>query len=141
MKCANPKCSKELTEDSDRSENVLMNLGKDNANYSFYLKLFKEKEHGLHEACAEAVIKSEKLEQYEKILGPIFDKLNRSQIKGYDTEAIVTAFFSQHRFLQNEAIIVLKAIIDRIGAKAGDPGYTDPRNQWAIDWCKKASNV
>jgi hypothetical protein len=139
MKCS--KCFKELPEDLDRSENVLMNLGKDNANYHFYMRLFKEKEQGLHEACAEAVIKSEKLEQYEKILGPIFDKLNRSQIKGYDTEAIVTAFFSQHRFLQNEAIIVLKAIIDRIGAKAGDPGYTDPRNQWALDWCKKASNA
>ena len=50
MKCA--KCFKELPEDLDRSEKVLMNLGKDNANYPFYLKLFKEKEHGLHEECA-----------------------------------------------------------------------------------------
>jgi len=136
MKCA--KCFKELTEDQDRS-NLLMDL--ENDNVESYKKLFQDENLGLHENCAKEVIKEEKFHQYLKTMAPFFKKLNRSQIRDCDTEAIVSAFFNQHRYLQNEAIIVLKAIIDRIGAKAGDPGYTDPRNQWALDWCKKASNV
>jgi len=97
--------------------------------------------YGLHKECAEKVIMEEKVSYYKKALEPIFQKLNRSQFREVDMKAIVAAFCCEHRFLQNEAIILIKSIIETLGKKSGDPAWEDGRNSYGLAWCKKVSDL
>ena len=60
---------------------------------------------------------------------------------GVISDALVTCFFSQHRYLQNEMILGLKNIFAKIGEQSGNSMYEDPRNQWALKWCKAVSKI
>ena len=57
-----------------------------------------------------------------------------------DSDAVVESFFRQHRYLQNEMVVFLRNVLVKIGKKAGT-GFEDGRNQWALNWCKKISEV
>ena len=61
--------------------------------------------------------------------------------EGKDSDAVVEAFAGEHRHIQNEIIIFMRNVIIKLGKKAGDPAYEDGRNQWGLNWCKKASEV
>ena len=98
-------------------------------------------EYAVHSECMDAYIHKEKVEVYKKVLKPVFDKLNKSQITRYDVKAIAEAFSCEHRFLQSEMINIIRQIIEEIGKKFNDPGYIDARNQQALEWCWKAVQV
>jgi hypothetical protein len=59
----------------------------------------------------------------------------------YDSEAIVSLFFGDHRQLQADFLYFIMKILRKIGEKAGDARWTDARNEWAIEWAKKAGGL
>jgi hypothetical protein len=61
--------------------------------------------------------------------------------EGILTDALVTLFFSEHRYLQNEMIIGLLKILTKIGKESGNTMYEDPRNQWGLKMCKAISKL
>lgn len=93
-------------------------------------------------SCCEKEILRRKTEDYSKKLEPIFTALNRmGTLTKYDSQAIAAAFHSKHRYLQNEALCTLRAILAEIGKVSGDSCYEDPRNQWGLSWAKKAGDL
>jgi hypothetical protein len=60
---------------------------------------------------------------------------------GTVSDALVTCFFQQHRYLQNEMIVALRNLFVKIGQQSGNSMYEDPRNQWALKWCREISKM
>lgn len=139
MKCA--YCHKAIASDDDNYAHRLFIDLTDEQVPPHLKEIFSQDsdEYGLHEECVQTIVRQEKLEYYQKALEPIFEKLNRNQIRRADVEAIVEAFLSRHRYLQNEAIIIIRSIIELLGTKAENPCYEDGRNLWGLRWCKKVS--
>jgi hypothetical protein len=60
---------------------------------------------------------------------------------GLLTDAIVSLFFSEHRYLQNEMLMGLLKILTKIGKESGNVMYEDARNRWGLKWCKEVSEL
>ena len=94
-------------------------------------------------ACARKDALDKLVKEYKPFIEKFSHLINRC---GYDydgllSDAIVECFFSEHRYLQNEMILGIHKIFEKIGSHAGDVCYEDPRNQWALKWCKQVSQI
>jgi hypothetical protein len=91
--------------------------------------------------------KKERIQKLVKKYTPFMEKFSHLvnscafDHDGILTDAIVTMFFREHRYLQNEMIIGLLKIITKIGKESGNVMYEDPRNVWGLKWCKEVSKL
>jgi len=91
--------------------------------------------------------RKDKLDKAIKEFKPFIEKFSHMVNRcGYDhddiiSDAIVACFFNEHRYLEQEMIIALIKILSKIGKESGNVCYEDPRNQWALKWCKAASKL
>jgi hypothetical protein len=94
-------------------------------------------------ACARKYIVDKRKERYTGAMKEMFRLINNISFDhaDYDSEAIVSLFFGDHRQLQADFLYFIMKILRKIGEKAGDPCWTDPRNEWAIEWAKKAGGL
>lgn len=84
-----------------------------------------------------------KVEDFNKVMDAFGDMTNSSTLdfKGMESDAVVEAFLRQHRHLQGSMVAFLRKVLIKLGEKAGDPAYENGRNQWALEWCKKISEI
>ena len=75
------------------------------------------------------------MEMFSKMVNRGFDR------DGLVSDAVVSCFFHEHRFLQQEMILGLKKIITKIGEQSGSSMYQDGRNEWALKWCKEVGKL
>jgi hypothetical protein len=90
--------------------------------------------------------RKDKLDKMIKTLTPSMEKFSKMVNRGFDrdgvvSDAVVSCFFHEHRFLQHEMILGLKKIITKIGEQSGSSMYQDGRNEWALKWCKEVSKL
>jgi hypothetical protein len=106
------------------------------------LKL-KLKGWNLCKSCAKERYTKERIKEYTKVIEQFSKLVNNCAYDsdGVESDAIVAAFFHEHRQLQNDMISSLHRIFEKIGKHAGDSCYEDQRNQWALSWCKQASKL
>jgi hypothetical protein len=93
--------------------------------------------------CARKETVNSLVKKYGYLIKDLADLSNSTTCdhEGTLSDALVTVFTQQHRYLQNEIIILLLRIIKKIGALSGDSMYEDPRNQWALKWCREVSKL
>lgn len=124
-------CLKELNDDNPRD-----------TEYTNKLKL-KLKDWNLCRSCAKQRYTEERIKVYKDVIKEFARLVNNCAYDhdGVESDAIVAAFFYEHRQLQNDMISSLHRIFEKIGSHAGDGCYEDLRNQWALGWCKKVSKI
>ena len=105
--------------------------------------MIKFKGWNLCTACAKNRYITERIEYYKNMISTFSKLVNNCAFDydGIESDAIVIAFFKEHRQLQNDMIASLHRILGNIGKGSGDINYEDPRNQWALSWCKKVSEI
>ena len=93
--------------------------------------------------CARKENVQDKIKEFTPFMKAFSDMVNRAgfDYDGIVSDALVTCFFQQHRYLQNEMIIGLIKMFGKIGEQSGGTMYEDPRNEWALKWCKQASKM
>lgn len=93
--------------------------------------------------CAKKRYTEERISEYTGVIQAFSKLVNNCAFDhdGVESDAIVTAFFKEHRQLQNDMISSLHRIFAKIGSHEGDLSYEDPRNQWALSWCNKVSKI
>ena len=109
---------------------------------------YKEQEEFLEDVhicvnCSRKEKVQKKIREFTPFMGA-FSSLVNNTVYDHDgviSDALVTCFFSQHRYLQNEMILGLMKILSKIGEQSGNTMYEDPRNQWALKWCKAISKM
>ena len=111
-------------------------------NYINRLKI-KLKGWNLCEPCAKKRYLEERVEYYNKVIKEFAHLVNNCAFDhdGIETDAVVAAFFKEHRQLQNDMIAALHKIFGKIGEGSGNLMFEDPRNQWALSWCKQVSKL
>ena len=124
-------CLKELNDDYP-----------EDTEYTNKLKI-KLKDGHLCKECATKRYTEERIKVYTEVIKEFAHLVNNCayDYDGIESDAIVAAFFHEHRQLQNDMISSLHRIFEKIGKGSGDIMYEDPRNQWALSWCKKASKI
>lgn len=98
------------------------------------------------ETCAHKYIVERKAKE---VFQPFFDAFSREvNSMGYENdshnvEAAVDGFIRQHRTLQSSMLNFTRLFLKKIGetAEAEPNRFTDPRNQQALEWAKKAGTV
>lgn len=105
-----------------------------------YPKLNVEDKH-VCKKCGYKVRLDKKIEEYKPAIEQIFDRLNKSSFSSIDKEAIVSCMQNQHRYLQNEAMLMIYDILFRYGKNSGDVCWEDARNAWGLAWAKAASSI
>jgi rubredoxin len=93
--------------------------------------------------CARKDKLAKLIKEYEPFMEK-FSKLVNNCAFDHDgllTDALIECFFREHRYLQNEMILGIRNMFEKIGKHAGDVCYEDPRNQWALKWCKQVSQT
>jgi hypothetical protein len=109
---------------------------------------YKEEEEFMDDAhicvvCARKERVQKKIKEFTPFM-EAFSQLVNNTVYDHDgviTDALVTCFFQQHRYLQQEMIIGLIKIFSKLGEQSGSVMYEDARNQWALKWCKQASKM
>jgi hypothetical protein len=93
--------------------------------------------------CARKERVLDKIKEYTPFMKKFSDLVNRAgfDFDGIVSDALVTCFFQQHRYLQQEMIIGLIKMFGKIGEQSGSVMYEDARNQWALKWCKQVSKM
>ena len=93
--------------------------------------------------CAHKERLNNKIKEFLPFMNTFSDLVNNSVYDHDDiiSDALVACFFRQHRYLQQEMIILLKKIFAKIGEQSGSAMYEDPRNQWALKWCLEVSKT
>lgn len=93
--------------------------------------------------CAEEQAIQIRVGKYEAFF-EAFSKMANSSIFNYDgteAKAVVKLFHKEHRYLQGQMIEFLIKVLGLIGSHSGDSVWEDARNQWALAWAKKASQL
>jgi len=84
-----------------------------------------------------------KVEEFNEVISAFSQMVNSMSFdyEGKESDVIVEAFCKQHRELQHGMVVFLRSVLIKLGKKAGDPAYEDGRNKWALEWCKKISEI
>lgn len=92
--------------------------------------------------CARKYIVDKRKERYSGAMKEMFRLINNMSFDhdDYDSDAIIALFMREHRQLQGDFLYFIMKILRKIGEKAGDTCYTDPRNDWAYKFAKHAGS-
>lgn len=90
--------------------------------------------------CARKEMIRRTMDELEPVCKKIHDFINKMghDDEGIVSEAVISRFLKEHRYLQQELILFLIKILRGIGEKSGDVVWEDARNEFALSWCKKA---
>jgi hypothetical protein len=91
--------------------------------------------------CANKERTRVKVEKYKPFVEAIFRKVNRSSITQNDLDAMVELLNHEHRYLQNEFIMLVQRFLFAYGENSGDTRYEDARNKWALAWAQSAAKA
>jgi hypothetical protein len=106
-------------------------------------------EHKLNEdtkvckICARKDRLEKRTEVFIEILAPLFKRSNSTLFNydNIDAEALASAFCREHRYLQSELIIFLRAVLKILGQRAGTAMWTDGRNEHTFEYLRKLSEI
>lgn len=93
--------------------------------------------------CAEEQAIQIRVGKYEAFF-EAFSKMANSSVfncDGTEAKAIFKLFNKEHRYIQSQMIEFLIKVLGLIGSKSGDSAWEDARNQCALAWAKKASQL
>ena len=110
--------------------------------YARRIKILAKDSHYCTE-CAKGIYADEKVKEYTELISKFSHFVNNCAYDhdGVDSDSLVKAFTQEHRYLQNEMIMFLHKIFEKLGKLSSNSAYIDARNEWAFNWCKKASDI
>jgi hypothetical protein len=91
--------------------------------------------------CANKERTRVKVEKYKPFVEAIFQKVNYNSITQNDLYALADLLNHEHRYLQNEFMMLVQRFLFTYGEGSGNPAYEDDRNKWSLAWAKAAASI